>query len=108
MTDFLFQRKQRFLLTDIYSSWASVEAGAPLWSMLWTLFLLIYVNDLFDGLASSLKLFADDTALVSIVHDVNLAANNLNNGLTKTSQWALQWKMNFNSDPSKQTQEVFL
>lgn len=55
-----------------------------------TLFLLIYVNDLFSSLAFSLKLLADDTALFSIVHDVNLAANNLNNGLTKTSQWALQ------------------
>ena len=31
---------------------------------------------------------------------------NLNIGLNKIKNWALQWKMNFNLDPSKQAQEV--
>ena len=30
----------------------------------------------------------------------------LNNDLTKISEWAVQWKMNFNPDPSKQAQEL--
>ena len=37
------------------------------------------------------------------IHD---SCNELNNDLTKTSDWALQWKMSFNPDPTKQAQEV--
>ena len=46
------------------------------------------------------KLFADVTSLFSIVRDINLVANNLNNYLMKISKWALQQKLNFNPDPS--------
>ena len=35
------------------------------------------------------KFFADVTSLFSIVHDINLVANNLNNDLIKISKWAL-------------------
>ena len=30
----------------------------------------------------------------------------MNNELNKSRNWAVQWKMNFNTDPSKQAQEV--
>ena len=32
--------------------------------------------------------------------------NDLNNDLAKINDWTYEWKMNFNSDPSKQAQEV--
>ena len=35
------------------------------------------------------KLFAYVTSSFSIVHDINLVANNLNNDLIKISKWAL-------------------
>ena len=37
---------------------------------------------------------------------MNTSANNLNNDLSKTNDWATQWKMSFNPNPSKQVQEV--
>ena len=37
---------------------------------------------------------------------MNTSATNLNNDLNKIKNWAIQWKMNFNPDPSKQAQEV--
>ena len=40
------------------------------------------------------------------MHDINTSANELYNDLKKVSNWAFQWKMNFNPDPSKQVQEV--
>ena len=52
------------------------------------------------------KLFADDTSIFSIVHNMNKSKTNLNNDLNKIKYWAIQWKMNFNPDPSKQAQEV--
>ena len=37
---------------------------------------------------------------------MNRPTINLNNDLNKIRNWAIQWKMNFNPDPSKQAQEV--
>ena len=53
-------------------------------------------------MSSNIKLFADDTSLFSVVHDVNASARELNDDLKKINKWAFQWKMSFNPDPSKQ------
>ena len=37
---------------------------------------------------------------------MNTSANNLNNGLSKINDSAIQWKMSLNPTPSKQAQEV--
>ena len=50
--------------------------------------------------------FADDTMLFSIVKDPVISANTLNNDLDIIYQWAHQWKMEFNPDPTKQATEV--
>ena len=50
-------------------------------------------------------MIASDTSLFSMVHDVNTTVN-LNNDLSKINDWAIQWKVSFNPDPSKQAQEV--
>ena len=71
-----------------------------------TTFFLIYINDLRDKLISTVKLFADDTSLFSVVNDSNISANELNKDLQKISEWAYQWKMSFNPDLNKQAQEV--
>ena len=106
ITDFLYQRKQRVVLNGQHSSWTNIEAGVPQGSILGPLFFLIYINDLSDGLTSNPKLFADDTSLFSVIHDINSTANDLNSDLMKISNWAFQWKMRFNPDPNKQAQEV--
>ena len=74
--------------------------------MLGPLLFLIYINYLADGLSSIAKLFADDTLLFSFVHNVNTTVKELNNDLLKIRNWAYQWKMTFNPDPTKQAQEV--
>ena len=53
-----------------------------------------------------IKLFADDTSLFTIVKGKNETANTLNNDLMLISKWAYNWKILFNPDPSKPTQEV--
>ena len=45
------------------------------------------------------------TSLFSVVHNLNTFTNNLNEDLKKINDWATQWKMSFNPDPTKQTQE---
>ena len=106
LSDFLKDRKQRVILNGQFSSWTSVNAGVPQGSILGPLLFLIYINDLTDGLSSNTKLFADDTSLFSVIHDVDVSANELNNDLYQMNKWAFQWKMSFSPDPSKQIQEI--
>ena len=81
-------------------------AGVPQGSILGTLLVLIYINDLSIELKSNVKLFADDTSLLTIVNDKNESANTLNNDLMLISKSAFNWKMLFNPDPSKPAIEV--
>ena len=99
-------RKQRVVLNGQKSTWENVNAGVPQGSILGPLLFLIYINDLSGNLSSKAKLFADDTYVFNVAHDINPSANELNNNLKKISNWAFQWKMSFNPHPSKQAQEV--
>ena len=109
ITDFLNFRKQRVVLNGQYSSLISIEAGVLQGSILGPLLFLIYIkyiNDLSDDLTANVKLFAKGTSLFSIVHNMNRRKINLKNNLNKIKNWTIQWKLNFNPDPSKQAQEV--
>ena len=106
LKDFLKSRKQRVALNGQHSSWSDVLAGVPQGSILRPLLILIYINDLSDGLNCTPKLFADDTSLFSTVYNINEATNTLNNDLNKITEWVHQWKMSFNPDISKQAHEV--
>ena len=87
LIDFLTNRKQKVLLNGQCSS-------------------LIIVNDLPNDLKSECKLFADDTSLFSVAHDVDTSASDISKDLKLIRDWALQWKMSFNPDPSKQAQKI--
>ena len=81
LTDFLKNRKQRLTLNGKTSFWTEVNAGVPQGSILGPLLFLIHINDLPDGLSSNVKLFADDTSLFSVVHDIHSSASDLNKDL---------------------------
>ena len=67
---------------------------------------LIYINDFPLGLTTNVKLFANDTLLFSVVNNASVSASRLNNDLVKIQDWAFNWKMSFNPDPTKQVKEV--
>ena len=106
LKSYLSNRKQRVLINGSESDWGEIESGVPQGSVLGPLLFLIYINDLEIGIKSHIKLFADDTSLFSIVHDPNTSASELNHDLKLISQWAYQWKMSFNPDPTKQAVQV--
>ena len=75
-------------------------------SVLGPLFFLIYINDISLRLTTNVKLFADDTSLFSVVNNASVSASRLNNDLVKIRDWAFNWKMSFNPDPTKQAKEI--
>ena len=101
LENYLSGRFQRVILHGQHSSWKPILAGVPQSSILGPIFFLIYINDLPNELKSNVKLLADDTSLFTIVKDINQSANILSNDLLLISRWAFNWKMLFNSDPTK-------
>ena len=106
LQNYLNNRKQRVVINGFESNLGDIKAGVPQGSVLGPLLFLIYINDLEDGIKSSIKFFADDTSLFSVVRDPQITAEELNHDLSLINQWANQWKMTFNPDPTKLAEEV--
>ena len=104
--NYLHKRKQRVVLNDFSSDYSLIESGVPQASVLGPLLFLICINDLERNIKSNINFFADGTMLFSIVKDPIISANDLNQDLDKICQWAHQWKMEFNPDPTKQATEM--
>ena len=94
LINYLENRKQRALLNG--------QASYILSHILF----LIYINNLPDGMKSICKFFVDDTSRYSKVKEKDFSAVELNNDLKIRSDWAIQWKMLFNSDFNKQAVEI--
>ena len=69
LSDFLYCRKQQVVLNEQHLTWENVNAGVPRGSILASLLLLIYINDLSNGMSSTCKIYADDTSFFSVVKD---------------------------------------
>jgi len=91
---------QRVTLDGDSSTWNLITAGVPQGSILGPLLFLIFINDLPLGLESLAKIFADDTSLFSLVLDQIQSSAILNRDLGRINDWAYQWKMSFNPDPT--------
>ena len=94
------------VLNGSSSLFLPIESGVAQGSVLGPLSFLVYINDLEINIKSKIKFFADDTMLFSVVHDPDLTAKDLNLDLNTIKNWAYQWKMSFNPDPSKQAVEI--
>ena len=63
-------------------------------------------GQIFDGIPSLCKIFADDTSLFSNIHYIDISAKELHYDFEKISKSVFQWKMKFNPDPNKQANKV--
>ena len=98
---YLSNRRQRVVLNGVTSDWASVLARIQQGSILGPLLFLIYINDIVNGITSSIRLFVDDTSLYIVVDNPVNAAYLLNSYLDTISKWAADWLVDFN--PAKKT-----
>ena len=72
-------------VANLHLSWADIKADVPQGS-----FTIFNLHQRFaNGLNSNVKLFADDTSLFSVVHNITDSANLLNSDLSKINEWAL-------------------
>ena len=67
---------------------------------------MIFIYNLSDDLTTIVKLFADGTSFFSVADNMNTSNISLRNDINKIRNWKIQWKMNFNPDPSEQAQEA--
>ena len=98
---FLDNRYQRVLLNGQNSHCELIKAGIPQGSILGPLLFLIYINDLPNNLISNVNFFAGDISVFSIVNDINVSTEEINNDLKRISKWAYQRKTMFHPDFTK-------
>lgn len=96
--NFLTNRRQRVVVRGTYSGWSNVKSGVPQGTILGPILFLIYINDLPNGVSSSVKLFADDTKIYRELSDVEGDALSLQSDLNRMSCWAKTWQMSFNPE----------
>ena len=87
-----------------YSDWTAVISGVPQGSVLGPTFTycprLMFINDLEDGVQSTVLQFADDTKLYTEVTK-DEGGEQLQEDLDKCTEWANQWMMEFNVSKCK-------
>jgi len=85
--NWLSERKQRVVLGGEFSEWRDILSGVPQGSVLGSLLLIIYINDIDDQINSRLLKFADDT---KIYFKVNSPENieRLREDLCKLVSWS--------------------
>ena len=93
-------------MNGLVSTCGNVSAGVSQGSTLVLVLFLIYVDNLTENLKCSVKLFADETSLFTVVHNPSLAAREIHYDLDQIELWAHKWRMSFNLDPLKQAVEL--
>ena len=74
-----------------------VDSGVPQGSVLGPSLFLFYINDMPEGIQSSVRLFADDTiAYITVTTDND--ASNLQSDLNKLAVWEQKWLMKFHPE----------
>ena len=103
----LGRRFERVVLNGQTSEWLPVKAGVPQGSIWELLFFLICINDLSIDILSTVKLFADDTSIFSIIYNAKTTAYELNRDWQKIAEFAHQWKMSFNKTWISRLRKLF-
>ena len=100
--NFLSGRTQFVKIAGMCSTACSVISGVPQGSVLGPVLFILYVNDICNLVPNcvTIKLFADDTKLYSVIND-STTADCLQSCLTAISEWSDHWQLKLS--PSKCT-----
>ena len=91
---FLSNRKQRVVVNDKLSGWASVTSGVPQGSVIGPILFLCYINDMPQQIKNEFKLFADDAKLFAYVKHQS-DCESLQNDINSLADWSKKWQLEF-------------
>jgi hypothetical protein len=91
---FWYNRTQVVAVDGETSDKVHVESGVPQGSVLGPSLFLFYINDMPQGLYSTVRLFADDT-IVYLTVSSDSDCSKLQSDLDKLAKWENIWKMEF-------------
>ena len=77
-----------------------VISGVPQGTVLGPLLFLSYINNISDGISSSMRLFADDCLLFTTIRNQE-DSDKLQEDLEKISQWCEKWQISLNINKCK-------
>ena len=80
MENWLHGCVQRVVINNAYSDWSGVVSGVPQGSVLGPILLHFFINNIEDGISSSISVFADDTDMQGNTshQEIEILQNNLN------------------------------
>ena len=97
ISDFLSGRSFTVKVGDSFSAFHEMTSGIPQGSVLGPLLFLLYINDLPEGLANYVSLFADDVKMIARSSTPDLNQLDLN----KLCDWQNLWLLRFNMTDDK-------
>jgi hypothetical protein len=94
--DFLYSRSQQVFFDNVLSASQQVTSGVPQGSVLGPLLFLVFINDLPDGICSTVRLFADDCVIYAPISTFN-DTSNLQEDIHRLCTWCSVWNMPLNT-----------
>ena len=89
------QKRQKVVLRNGCPNWEDVISGVPQGSILGPILFLLYVNDIPSIVASTAKMFADDTKLYCPIQSRENCLK-LQSDLSRLTVWSKNWLLKFN------------
>ena len=83
------------MVDNKFSTPSKISSGVPQGSVLGPLLFQLFINDLPNGIESSVKLYADDVLILRSITTPN-NYQTLQNDQTKLALWSANWQMPFN------------
>ena len=95
--NWLSGRRQRVVIEGVASGWEWVLSGVPQGSVLGPVLFIVFIDDIDEGIRSTVLKFADDTKLVARVGSEE-DRERLRQDLIELFKWSEDWQMLFNLD----------
>jgi ribonuclease P/MRP protein subunit RPP40 len=90
---FLVGRSQFVRIGSSISNSCAMLSGVPQGSVLGPVLFIMYVNDTPRSRGVSIKLFADDTRLYTVLQDDSIASTELQNCVDAICEWSNEWQL---------------
>jgi hypothetical protein len=95
ISSFLAGRTQKVVVDGYCSESSPVTSGVPQGTVVGPMLFLIYIDNITEGVTSSIRLFADDCLLYREIKNTD-DAKALQQDLDRLHTWSKHWQMSFN------------